>query len=180
MFEISIEVFFNFQVSPLASSSSEDDDAKEKGFQQPRRRPPRSRGGNSRKISTPTAIDASNFGMTNLEKLIRTHPIWFLPKVQREEANSLLEAKSEGVSLWYKVFPDGCVILIYFLQAFIVRQSKQQENTMALSVRLKDDLGIEHYLILQQEHEPTKLRLESSEHCFENVLSLVYHYATTM
>jgi hypothetical protein len=46
---------------------------------------------------------------------------------------------------------------------------------------------VEHYLIQQEStnkedtttDNPTKLRLESSEHVFDNVLSLVYHYSTT-
>ena len=37
--------------------------------------------------------------MTCLERLIRAHPIWFLPKVNREDATQLLQGKETGVSL---------------------------------------------------------------------------------
>jgi len=38
-------------------------------------------------------------GMTSLERLIRTHPIWFLPAVDStEEAAELLAGKEAGVS----------------------------------------------------------------------------------
>ncbi len=37
--------------------------------------------------------------MTALERLIRTHPIWFLPNVRREEAVELLRSKEEGVRI---------------------------------------------------------------------------------
>ena len=36
--------------------------------------------------------------MTSLERLIRTHPIWFLPRVDRDEAQELLRSKEAGVS----------------------------------------------------------------------------------
>ena len=73
------------------------------------------------------------------------------------------------------------LINVLFFQAFIVRQSSHS-NTLALSVKSSDCVetsGIEHYLIQQSENSPSKLSLESSEHTFDNVLSLVYHYSTT-
>ena len=35
--------------------------------------------------------------MSSLERLIRTHPIWFLPTVNREESEEILQGKEEGV-----------------------------------------------------------------------------------
>lgn len=63
-----------------------------------------------------------------MERIIRSHPIWFLPGIQRAGAFHLLQGKEEG--------------------CFVVRQSSQPD-TMALSVRLPPDKGpyIEHYLI---------------------------------
>lgn len=63
-----------------------------------------------------------------VERIIRSHPIWFLPGIQRAGAFHLLQGKEEG--------------------CFVVRQSSQPD-TMALSVRLPPDKGpyIEHYLI---------------------------------
>jgi len=65
--------------------------------------------------------------------------------------------------------------LFFSFQSFIVRQSSQL-GTMAVSVRQTEDPRVEHYLIEQEEEG--KLRLESSDHHFENILSLVFHYAT--
>lgn len=36
-----------------------------------------------------------------LERLIRTHPVWFLPGIQRAGAFHLLQGKEEGVSVDY-------------------------------------------------------------------------------
>ena len=36
--------------------------------------------------------------MTSLERLIRTHPIWFLPTLTRDDATQLLIGKEHGVS----------------------------------------------------------------------------------
>ena len=61
-----------------------------------------------------------------------------------------------------------------------MRQSSQS-GTLALSLRLSesDVNNIEHYLIQQSESSPDKLCLETSENIFDNVLSLVYHYASS-
>ena len=87
----------------------------------------------------------------------------------------------ESVS-FKKLVSNGIFFQCEF-QAFIVRQSSHN-NTLALSVKSTEDKGlpeesIEHYLIQQSENSPTKLSLECSEHQFDNVLSLVYHYSTT-
>ena len=85
----------------------------------------------------------------------------------------------ESVS-FKKLVSNGIFFQCEF-QAFIVRQSSHN-NTLALSVKSTEDNeeeSIAHYLIQQSENSPTKLSLECSEHTFDNVLSLVYHYSTT-
>ena len=67
-------------------------------------------------------------------------------------------------------------IIFFNFQAFIVRQSSQT-NTLALTVSIEEI--IEHYLIQPSKQCGDKLSLESSEHSFDNVLSLVHHYSTT-
>lgn len=90
-----------------------------------------------------------------VERLIRSHPIWFLPGIQRAGAFHLLQGKEEG--------------------CFVVRQSSQPD-TMALSVRLPPDKGpyIEHYLI---QSTGGRLGLETSENRFDNMPALIAHYA---
>lgn len=69
-----------------------------------------------------------------------------------------------------------CYVTLSF-KAFIVRQSSQS-NTLALTVKLSnEEADVEHYLI--EESANKKLNLESSEHHFDNVLALVYHYSTS-
>ncbi|EDW29727.1 GL14882 [Drosophila persimilis] len=89
------------------------------------------------------------------ERLLLTHPMWFLPDLQRSGAVHLLQGKEEGT--------------------FIVRGSSQP-NTMAVSVRLPQDTGpyIEHYLI--QSHDNV-LSLESSRFTFASIPALIAHYA---
>ncbi|KAK6645386.1 hypothetical protein RUM43_001663 [Polyplax serrata] len=93
-------------------------------------------------------------GIGLLERLIRSHPVWFLPGIQRAGAVHLLQGKEEG--------------------NFIVRQSSQPD-TMAVSVRLPTGKGpyIEHYLIQAIDGQ---LSLESSENMFESIPSLIAHY----
>ncbi|XP_011351800.1 protein sprint isoform X3 [Ooceraea biroi] len=93
--------------------------------------------------------------ITLIERLIRSHPIWFLPDIQRAGAFHLLQGKEEG--------------------NFVVRQSSQSD-TMALSVRLPAGKGpyIEHYLI---QANKGKLSLETSENRFDNIPSLIAHYS---
>ncbi|XP_034946737.1 protein sprint isoform X2 [Chelonus insularis] len=93
--------------------------------------------------------------ITLIERLIRSHPIWFLPGIQRAGAFHLLQGKEEG--------------------NFVVRQSSQSD-TMALSVRLPAGKGpyIEHYLI---QANNGKLSLETSDNLFDNIPSLIAHYS---
>ncbi|XP_015921183.1 protein sprint isoform X2 [Parasteatoda tepidariorum] len=90
-----------------------------------------------------------------LERLIRTHPIWFLPGIGRAGAVHLLQGKEVG--------------------NFIVRQSSKP-NTMALSVRLPENKGpyVEHYLI--ETVGDAQLRLEGSDNNFHAIPMLVAHY----
>ncbi|XP_030381882.1 protein sprint isoform X2 [Scaptodrosophila lebanonensis] len=90
-----------------------------------------------------------------VERLILTHPMWFLPGIQRSGAVHLLQGKEEGT--------------------FIVRGSSQP-NTMAVSVRLPPDTGpyIEHYLIQSLENV---MSLESSRFKFSSIPALIAHYA---
>ncbi|XP_063538213.1 protein sprint isoform X5 [Cydia strobilella] len=90
-----------------------------------------------------------------LERLIRTHPVWFLPGIQRAGAFHLLQGKEEG--------------------NFVVRQSSQPD-TMAISVRLPADKGpyIEHYLI---QAAGGRIGLETSHNRFDNIPELIAHYS---
>ncbi|CAK1582869.1 unnamed protein product [Parnassius mnemosyne] len=90
-----------------------------------------------------------------LERLIRTHPVWFLPGIQRAGAFHLLQGKEEG--------------------NFVVRQSSQPD-TMAISVRLPADKGpyIEHYLIQASDG---RIGLETSHNRFDNIPELIAHYS---
>ncbi|KAL0108302.1 hypothetical protein PUN28_015088 [Cardiocondyla obscurior] len=110
-------------------------------------------GGSSR--STEDSGSEVACDITLIERLIRSHPIWFLPGIQRAGAFHLLQGKEEG--------------------NFVVRQSSQSD-TMALSVRLPAGKGpyIEHYLI---QANKGKLSLETSENRFDNIPSLIAHYS---
>lgn len=90
-----------------------------------------------------------------MERLLRTHPVWFLPSLQRGGSVHLLQGKEVGT--------------------FIVRSSSQK-NTMAISVRLPMNAGpyIEHYLIQSNDG---LLNLESSRFKFDSIPSLVAHYS---
>ncbi|KAG8198130.1 hypothetical protein JTE90_006883 [Oedothorax gibbosus] len=90
-----------------------------------------------------------------LERLIRTHPIWFLPGIGRAGATHLLQGKDVG--------------------NFVVRHSSKP-STMALSVRLPEEKGpyVEHYLI--ETVGDAQLRLEGSDNNFHAIPMLVAHY----
>ena len=87
---------------PYSSSDEESDRESRNNNSVIRRSKPRlvkshqNRSERNRKISTPAT---NHYSMTCLERLIRAHPIWFLPKVNREEASHLLQGKETGVSL---------------------------------------------------------------------------------
>uniref|UniRef100_A0A5S6QWH8 Protein sprint n=1 Tax=Trichuris muris TaxID=70415 RepID=A0A5S6QWH8_TRIMR len=93
--------------------------------------------------------------LTIMERLVRSHPIWYLPHVGRLAATHLLRGKEEG--------------------NFIVRQSTQA-NSMALTVRLPgvhEQNAIEHYLV---EITPTGVRLEGSPSGFPALPLLLAYY----
>ena len=85
-----------------ASSSSSDEEESSPVRSPPARRPRLRKGGNtkpvrpSRKTSTP---GCTNYDMTCLERLIRTHSIWFQPRVNRDEVEELLAGKESGVQI---------------------------------------------------------------------------------
>uniref|UniRef100_A0A182YHK8 VPS9 domain-containing protein n=1 Tax=Anopheles stephensi TaxID=30069 RepID=A0A182YHK8_ANOST len=104
--------------------------------------------------SNSSANAATAIVMSLLERLLRSHPVWFLPGIQRSGAIHLLQGKEEGT--------------------FIVRGSSQSK-TMAVSVRLPVNAGpyIEHYLIQSNEGQ---LSLESSRFKFDSIPALIAHY----
>ncbi|XP_037036638.1 protein sprint isoform X2 [Bradysia coprophila] len=107
--------------------------------------------------SSETSADSTSppCDLSLVERLLRTHPVWFLPGIQRSGAVHLLQGKEEG--------------------NFVVRGSSQT-NTMAVSVRLPPDTGpyIEHYLIQSND---SLLSLESSRFKFDSIPALIAHYA---
>ncbi|KFD48817.1 hypothetical protein M513_10301 [Trichuris suis] len=116
-----------------------------------------SRGGDLSKSCTsrsPTP-ERKTSGLTIMERLVRSHPIWYLPHVGRLAATHLLRGKEDG--------------------NFIVRQSTQT-NSMALTVRLPavhEQNAIEHYLV---ELTPTGVRLEGSPNSFAALPLLLAYY----
>ena len=96
----SLITHFNFQ-DPYSSSDEESGRESRNNNSVIRRSKPRlvkshhNKSERNRKISTPAT---NHYSMTCLERLIRAHPIWFLPKVNREEASHLLQGKETGVS----------------------------------------------------------------------------------
>ncbi|CAH1792387.1 unnamed protein product [Owenia fusiformis] len=110
-------------------------------------------------ILTPNPrINVPEGGITNIERLVRTHPIWYLPMCSRAGAVNLLQNKPVGT--------------------FLVRQSSKLD-TMALSLRQPPETGqiVEHYLI---EHTPEGLRIEGSFHLFQAIPLLIDHYCQNL
>ncbi|CAG7727052.1 unnamed protein product [Allacma fusca] len=103
--------------------------------------------------SSYASSDEEGLQITVLERLIRTHPVWFLPCLQRSGAVHLLQGREVG--------------------NFIVRSSTQP-MTMAVSVKLPT--FVEHYLLKAVDH---RISLENSTHTFETVHQLVHHYCST-
>ncbi|XP_064621542.1 uncharacterized protein LOC135484216 isoform X2 [Lineus longissimus] len=88
-----------------------------------------------------------------VERLIKTHSVWYLPMVDRAGAMKSLNGKEDGV--------------------FIVRQSSHKD-TMALSFRFAAKPGgFDHYLI---EFTGRGLRIEGSLHFFPVMPMLIAHY----
>ena len=112
-----------------ASSSSSDEEESSPVRSPPARRPRLRKGGNikpvrpSRKTSTP---GCTNYDMTCLERLIRTHSIWFQPRVNRDEVEELLAGKESGVNTsicihntfrretsWESFFPERKLFFVH-------------------------------------------------------------------
>uniref|UniRef100_A0A0N5ADU3 SH2 domain-containing protein n=1 Tax=Syphacia muris TaxID=451379 RepID=A0A0N5ADU3_9BILA len=91
-----------------------------------------------------------------LEKIIRSHPIWYLQHIGRSAATHLLRNMEKG--------------------AFIVRSSSKR-HVMALSIRLPAgfDMDTDHYLIETSETDKS-VRLESSPNSFKSLPLLIEHY----
>ena len=94
------KIILFFQI--IYSSSDEEDESKKNNNNSviTRRSKPRILKPRNRKTSTP---GTNHYSMTCLERLIRAHPIWFLPKVNREDATQLLQGKETGVSLVFTI-----------------------------------------------------------------------------
>ncbi|XP_023322040.1 uncharacterized protein LOC111696618 [Eurytemora carolleeae] len=93
--------------------------------------------------------------ISHLERLIRTHSIWFIADLSREEAVRILHAKEEG--------------------NFLIRQSSHA-NTLALSIKLGsvDGFQVNHFIILASE---SGIRLEDSSRLYDNILGLVHQHS---
>lgn len=48
-----------------------------------------------------------------LERLIRTHPVWFLPGIQRAGAFHLLQGKEEGVRVVLKLYTFASKTILF-------------------------------------------------------------------
>ncbi|MCP9264629.1 Protein sprint [Dirofilaria immitis] len=94
--------------------------------------------------------------ITLLERIIRTHPIWYLQHIGRSAAIHLLLPMKGG--------------------AFIVRSSSKP-NAMALSIRSPPGLtsDIDHYLI-ESAGPDRNVRVESSPYYFKSLPLLIEHY----
>lgn len=90
-----------------------------------------------------------------LEKIVRTHPIWYLQHIGRPTATHLLRQMEPG--------------------NFIVRASSKP-GCMAISVRLPDghDTLTDHYVV--QYARGNVIRLESSPYSFRSLPLLIEHY----
>lgn len=55
-----------------------------------------------------------------VERLLRTHPVWFLPGIQRAGAVHLLQGKEEGVSFFLFYF------YFFYSYCFFLRRGKQK------------------------------------------------------
>jgi hypothetical protein len=137
-------------------------------------------------------VDSSDIPL--LERLIRSHPIWYLPNIQRIAAAQLLQNQEQGVKEFLQIFlfKINCNLFSLFIfKVFITRQSSQP-GTLALSVKLTSTVlepgsrlsigasvigaGVQHYLIEAAESPQNGVRLESSDFVFDNLPALLAHY----
>lgn len=98
--------------------------------------------------------DSDHRPINFLERLSKTHPIWFLPEIGRSGAVHLLKDREIGT--------------------FIIRNSSQSD-TYALSAQFPNGSGanVDHYLIEKKENG---YRVQGSNHIFSDITKLVAFY----
>jgi len=102
-----------------------------------------------------SSTSSSVLPLTPLERLIRTHPIWFLPEVDREDATSILHMKETG--------------------NFLVRRSCDTKTALSVKLGSQHGFEVDHFILKE---EGGKVSLADSCLEFDTILSLVYHYTT--
>ncbi|KRY47083.1 Protein sprint [Trichinella britovi] len=140
-------------LSSLESATGEDDDVFAAAVESGSATGHSGRSGHSVQNSEPSPQRRA--AVSSMERLVRTHPIWNLPHVDRLAASHLLRNSDIG--------------------NFIVRRSTQP-NSMALTVKLSsadDQEAIEHYLI---EVTSVGVRLEGSPNTFAALPLLLAYY----
>lgn len=65
-------------------------------------------------------VDSSDIPL--LERLIRSHPIWYLPNLQRVAAAQLLQNQEQGVYTFFKNLNP--LLLVVFPSLFILRSQR--------------------------------------------------------
>lgn len=72
---------------------------------------------NNRLSSESSVSSQSVTKISNLERLIRTHPLWFQPDLNREDTTILLQGKEDGVSLSTYQFRavDDCPTILFII-----------------------------------------------------------------
>ena len=77
-----------------------------------------------------SSISSSILPLTPLERLIQTHPIWFLPEVDRDIATNILHMKETGVQ-----WTLSCLLIKTIFLEFLGTTLKQNEDlTVSLSL----------------------------------------------
>ncbi|XP_064600127.1 uncharacterized protein LOC135466527 isoform X2 [Liolophura sinensis] len=111
------------------------------------------------KASTDTVVteDTKLRPITTLERLTKTHPIWFLTDIGRMGAVHLLKDRQAG--------------------SFIVRRSSQNKWALSVQFPQRGNANIDHYLI---EGTRKGLRLQGSNHYFPAIPNLVSHYCDNL
>uniref|UniRef100_A0A8C1GQZ1 Ras and Rab interactor 3 n=1 Tax=Cyprinus carpio TaxID=7962 RepID=A0A8C1GQZ1_CYPCA len=97
-------------------------------------------------------------GISILEKLIKTCPVWLQLGMKQERAMHILSKEFPGI--------------------FLVRRDASQK-TMVLAVRLLDQLGEPHVKELPIKEEKSLLYLEGSVLVFENIFKLIAFYCVS-
>ncbi|VDK19023.1 unnamed protein product [Anisakis simplex] len=122
-----------------------------------------------------------------LERIVRTHPVWYLQHVNRSVAVHLLRPMQPGVCHFPLESRFSSYYVAKFLSSqkfsctfrvFIVRASSKK-NSMALSIRLDNpsSADIDHYLI-QTDKRTRQVHLQASPFRFKSLPLLIEHYCT--